>query len=138
MGWSVGAAIGAALAGAERVVCLLGDGSFFVRSSGLAVARSLGVPVLFVVAENGEFGTTRTRHPTGSSDPALLPEFDARAVAEAWGIPAVRVDERVSFEVQLRTQINTVGPRLIVAKVSRGDATMQGRLTGVPWLDRGR
>ena len=56
LGWGVGAALGAKLAAPDRlVIATLGDGAYMFGNptAGHQVARAMGLPVLFIVFNNG-------------------------------------------------------------------------------------
>lgn len=56
MGWAVPAALGAKLGRPESpVVCLTGDGGFRSTTTSLAVAVEAGIPVVWVILNNGGF-----------------------------------------------------------------------------------
>ena len=72
LGWSLGAALGAKLAAPDRpVICTVGDGSYMFGNPTPAhwVARAHGLPVLFIVFDNGGWGAvraaTRMMYPNG-------------------------------------------------------------------------
>ena len=56
LGWGVGAAMGAKLANPDRpVVAVLGDGSAMMTVQGLWTAANEGIPVVYVVCNNGAY-----------------------------------------------------------------------------------
>jgi acetolactate synthase-1/2/3 large subunit len=62
MAWGFPAALGIALARpADRVVCLSGDGSFWMVAHDLETAVRERIPVVTVVADNFAYGNTRDR-----------------------------------------------------------------------------
>jgi len=62
MAWGFPAALGMALARPEqRVVCLSGDGSFWMVAQDLETAVRERIPVVTVVANNSAYGNTRDR-----------------------------------------------------------------------------
>jgi len=62
MAWGFPAALGVALARPrERVVCLSGDGSFWMVAQDLETAVRENIPVVTVVANNFAYGNTRDR-----------------------------------------------------------------------------
>jgi acetolactate synthase I/II/III large subunit len=136
MGWAFGAAMGAALAAPEvPVVAYVGDGSFHVQGLSLAVAARLGVRVLFVVAENGVYASTRRRHAVGADDPAALPALDLVAVAEACGVEAVRCDDSRRLRAAVDEFRAGSGPRVVVVPTGTTDPVASGRVTGLGFLD---
>ncbi|MEV0388295.1 thiamine pyrophosphate-binding protein [Nonomuraea sp. NPDC050643] len=65
MAWGFPAALGVQLARpAERVICLSGDGSFWMVAQDLETAVRERVPVVTVVADNYAYGNTRDRQRT--------------------------------------------------------------------------
>jgi len=74
LGWGLGAALGAKLAAPDRlVITVVGDGSYMFGNPTPAhlVANNLGLPVLFIVANNGKWGAveraTRAMYPDGAA-----------------------------------------------------------------------
>jgi len=60
MGYAVGAAYGAKLGAPERPVCgIVGDGSFVMSCGELATAVSLGLSLIYVVFNDGQFNALR-------------------------------------------------------------------------------
>ncbi len=136
MGWSLGAALGAALAQpGRRVVAYLGDGSFHMQGLSLSLATRLNLPVLFVVGLNGVYASSRKRHPAGPQDPALLPECDIPAVARACGVSARRCADFASLQAEVTAWAAAPAPLLIAVDVGIEDPSLAGLKTGIPSLD---
>ncbi len=117
MGYGVPAAIAAALLKPDRtVVCVAGDGCFTMALSDLATAAAHQLNILFIVVNNGSYGTIRmhqeARYPGRVHGTALRnPNFVE--LATACGIRAVRIDSTAAFAEALRSALASPGPRLI-------------------------
>lgn len=59
LGWGTGASTGVALASAEPVTCVLGDGALRFGLHGLWTAVAEKLPITFVILDNGGYGSTR-------------------------------------------------------------------------------
>ena len=60
MGYGVPAAVAAKLVHPDRiVVCFSGDGDFLMNGQELATAVQYGLPMVFLVVNNGMYGTIR-------------------------------------------------------------------------------
>jgi acetolactate synthase-1/2/3 large subunit len=98
MGYDLPAAVGAAVARrGRRVICLAGDGSLQMNIQELATVRHHRLPVKLFVLDNGGYVSIRTTQNnffgatigSGPEDGISFPDYGA--VAEAYGIPAVRL-----------------------------------------------
>ncbi|WP_372632027.1 thiamine pyrophosphate-binding protein [Cohnella sp.] len=95
MGSGIGSAIGSKLAEPERpVVCLTGDGCFFMHGMEILTAKELGLPILFVVMNNARLGMVYHGHSLQFK--RTHPSFEQEAVniaamGEAMGIPSYRI-----------------------------------------------
>ncbi|THF74142.1 thiamine pyrophosphate-binding protein [Cohnella fermenti] len=97
MGSGIGSAIGSKLAEPERpVVCITGDGCFFMHGMEILTAKEHGLPILFVVVNNARLGMVyhghslqfKRTHPSFEQE-----EVDISEMAAAMGIPSYRVSE---------------------------------------------
>ncbi len=132
MGYAVPAAIAAKLAFPEReVVCVAGDGCFLMSSQELATARALNLGILFLVVNNGWYGTIRmhqeARFP-GRSVGTALENPDFVAMARAFGLEAWRVTATADFAAALAAARGQPGPSLIELVTSIEDIAPGRRL----------
>jgi benzoylformate decarboxylase len=100
LGWGIGAAVGTKLGAPERpVVAVLGDGCATFGLQGLWSAARYGVPVAFLVMDNGEYRTlkdTLDRRKSRSTAQGRYvgldlrpPELDWSAAGRTFGVPVV-------------------------------------------------
>ena len=117
MGYGVPAAIAAKLAFPKReVVSVAGDGCFMMNGQELATAAQYGLKILFIVVNNGMYGTIRMhqeRHyPTRESGTALTnPDFVT--LARAYGLHAERVEATADFAAAFDRAQGAAGSALI-------------------------
>ncbi|KCV60715.1 thiamine pyrophosphate-binding protein [Bordetella bronchiseptica] len=101
MGYGVPAAIAAKLAAPTRaVVCFAGDGCFMMNGQELATAIQYDAAVVFIIVNNGMFGTIRMHqemHYPGRVSGTSLRNPDFVALAKAYGAHAERVAHHDGF-----------------------------------------
>jgi acetolactate synthase-1/2/3 large subunit len=101
MGYGVPAGIAAKLLQPERdVIVIAGDGDFMMSANELITAARYGANVIFVVVDNGQYGTIRMHqardYPGRPSGTALVnPDF--AAYAESMGCRGLRVERTGDF-----------------------------------------
>lgn len=132
MGYAVPAAIAAKLEHPEReVVCVAGDGCFLMASQELATAAALELGILFLVVNNGSYGTIRmhqeNRFP-GRTIGTNLRNPDFAALARAYGLHAARVGTTAGFAPALAAARAAGGPALIEVLTSVDDIAPGRRL----------
>jgi len=98
------------------VVCVAGDGCFLMSSQELATAAALKLSMIFLVVNNGCYGTIRmhqaARFPARPMATTLSnPDFVA--LGRAFGLGAWRVTETSEFAAALREARAHRGPALI-------------------------
>jgi acetolactate synthase I/II/III large subunit len=117
MGYDLPAAIGAAVARrGRRVVCLAGDGSLQLNIQELQTVRHHQLPVKLFVLDNGGYLSIRTTQQnffgatigSGPNDGVSFP--DHAAVAAAYGIPAVRLEEPGALDEAIDGVLESQGP----------------------------
>ena len=105
MGYGVPAAIAAKLTHPDRtVVAVAGDGCFMMSAQELATARHHGAAVIWLVVNNGMYGTIRMHQERSFperviSTPLTNPDFVAYAAA--FGIPGEAVRQTEDFPAAL-------------------------------------
>ncbi|UCF21106.1 MAG: thiamine pyrophosphate-binding protein [Gemmatimonadota bacterium] len=150
MGYSVPAAIGAALACPDRrAVALAGDGAFLMTGLELLTAAQLGIPVTVLVLRDGElaqiaqFQQTALARKTASQ----LPDYDLAAFGQAVGVEYLELKDPKHTAAILREAhaIHDAGrPVLLEVAVDYSQAThftrgvVRTNLGRLPWRDRAR
>jgi acetolactate synthase-1/2/3 large subunit len=101
MGYGVPAGIAAAILHPERqVVVVAGDGDFLMAAGELATVVHEGVTPLFVVMDNGQYGTIRMHQAKdfpGRPSGTRLTNPDFAALARSFGLHAETVQETGAF-----------------------------------------
>jgi acetolactate synthase-1/2/3 large subunit len=134
MGYAVPAAIAAKLAHPQtEVVCVAGDGCFLMSAQELATAAALNLRILFLVVNNGAYGTIRmhqeNRFP-GRTVATELANPDFVALARAYGLAAWKVAATHEFAAALAAARAHAGPALIELVTSIEDISPGRRLKG--------
>ena len=98
LGYALPATVGAAFARPqERVVGLVGDGSFGMSGTELATIASLHLPITIILFNNGSFGWIKMLQRLYYDKRYLGVDFtgkmDAARIAEAFGIRGVRITD---------------------------------------------
>ncbi len=135
MGYAVPAAIAAKLVHPEReVVCVAGDGCFLMAAQELATAAALALPIVFLVVNNGAYGTIRmhqeSRFP-GRRVATDLVNPDFVALARAYGLAGFRVAATADFPAALSAARAHAGPALIELQTSIEDIAPGRRLSAL-------
>jgi len=124
LGWALPAAVGAALAKpGRRIVAILGDGSSLYSIQGLWTAVQLGLPISFIVLDNGAYAAMDqfSRYLGFAGAPSFaLPGIDFVRVAEAFGARGVRVDRAAALEAAFATSFASPTPTLVDVAVDDG------------------
>jgi acetolactate synthase I/II/III large subunit len=125
MGFGVPAAVAAKITAPDReVVAVAGDGDFLMTGQELATAAQYGAAVIFMVIDNGSYGTIRMhqeRDYPGRVIATDLANPDFAAYARAFGAWATRVDDTAAFPEALRLARAAGGPALIHLKTEVRD-----------------
>ncbi len=101
MGYSVPSAVSAAITHPRRtVLCFAGDGCFLMNGQELATAMQYGAKPIFLVVNNGMYGTIRMHqereYPTRVSGTGLTnPDF--AALARAYGLHGEAIERTADF-----------------------------------------
>ena len=118
MGSGIGSAIGSKLAEPERpVVCITGDGCFFMHGLEILTAKEYNLPILFVVMNNARLGMVyhghslqfRRTHPSFEQE-----SINISAMAAAMNIPSYRVNELQDINQDvINNLMNVNGPAIL-------------------------
>jgi acetolactate synthase-1/2/3 large subunit len=136
MGWAVPAAIGAKLARPDRqVACIVGDGDFLMTGQEIGVCAQHGIPVVFLVQNNGGYMSIRggqrkimDRHllseftefsRNGGDDPYVV---DIAAYGRSFGIESTKVESAEELQPALERALASEGPALVEVPTSRDAA----------------
>ena len=118
MGYGVPAAVAAQLRDPQaRVVCAVGDGGFMMTGNEMISAVQRRLPILILLSNNGGYGSIRVhqdREYPGRHAGTSLVNPDFVRIAQAFGMPAERVDASEQIEPALRRGLAAGdGPYLI-------------------------
>ncbi len=130
MGYGVPAGIAAAILHPGRqVVVLAGDGDFLMSVGDLATVVHEGVKPLFIVMDNGQFGTIRmhqARDFPGRQSGTALSNPDFAALARSFGLHGETVRDTAAFAPALARSLGK--PALIHVLVDRQEISPGKRL----------
>jgi acetolactate synthase-1/2/3 large subunit len=117
MGFGLPASIGACLgADRRRTICVEGDGSFNMNAQELETVRRLQLPIKIFVINNMGYASIRAsqenyfHHLVAADSTSGLSLPDARKVAEAYGLPSLRITTQQDLRQQIRSVLETPGP----------------------------
>jgi acetolactate synthase-1/2/3 large subunit len=121
MGWAIGAAVGIASGNHQcPVVCITGDGSYLMNGQEITVAAELGLPVLFVVLNDGALGMVKHGQRLAGAEPIgfELPQVDYAAIAHAMGIPGHVVRSPADFDaLDIEAMLRRPGPTMLDVRI---------------------
>ena len=125
MGCGIPMSIGVCLAGGRhRAVCVDGDGGFQFNIQELATVRHLDLPIKFFILDNDGYASIRASQTAFFGAPQL--GCDGRTglmipplakLAEAYGIPFVRIARQENLREQVRQVLDMPGPVLCDVEV---------------------
>ena len=119
MGFALPAALSAKLNYPELpVVALMGDGGFLMTCGELATAKRLNLKIVFIVLVDGSLSLIRIKQ--GKKDYDSTYGTNLNAVPEEptnhyFGVPVIRVNNRVSYQKALNDSVKINGPLVIEA-----------------------
>ena len=121
MGYGVPAAVAAKLVHPDRIVVSFnGDGCFMMNGQELATAVQHNANVIFLVIDNGMYGTIRMhqeRHYPGRVSATDLRNPDFAALAKAYGAHGESVDKTEDFAPAFERALKAGRPALIAVKL---------------------
>lgn len=118
MGFGLPAAIGAALANpGKQVICISGDGSFFMNIQELATLCDLNLNVKIFLMNNGHLGLVRQQQEMFYGKNYFASRFessaDFSAISKGFGIESACLPEEGDFTRIIREAMSVKGPCLI-------------------------
>lgn len=118
MGTAIGTAIGMALANSsEPIVCITGDGCFFMHGMEILTAKEYNLPILFIVMNNSRLGMVyhghalqyKRVHSRFEQKPVNIAE-----IARAMDLPSLRIEKMEDIQEQsLKALLTGQGPALL-------------------------
>ncbi|MFZ3118165.1 MAG: thiamine pyrophosphate-dependent enzyme, partial [Variovorax sp.] len=133
MGYGVPAAIAAKLRHPERqVICLAGDGCFLMTSQELATVKRHGLAIVFIVFNNGMYGTIRMHQEVNYPGRPIGTDLcnpDFVAYAQSFGLGAERVARSEDFAPALARALAADGAALIELVIETEVLTPRASLT---------
>jgi benzoylformate decarboxylase len=118
LGFSLGAAIGIALAEREkRIIALIGDGSAMYAIQGLWSAAQNRLPIIFVILNNRRYAALEEFKDHFEMDRVVgtqLPDIDFVMIAKGQGVPGRRVEQAKDLAPAIREALkHEQGPILL-------------------------
>lgn len=116
LGYAIGGVVGAAMAArpGQRVVAMMGDGSFGMSCGDLETISRVGAPVVVILCNNGSFGWIKELqhlyHDRRYYSVDFSTETDYGAIARAFGFKSARVADPNDLEGAMRTALADGGP----------------------------
>jgi len=135
MGYGVPAGVAAGIVHPDRpVVAFSGDGCFLMNGQEIATAAQYGLNVVFIVVNNGMYGTIRMhqerRYPARVSGTELInPDFSA--LAKAYGLHGEVVERTEDFADAFNRAQAAEGPALIELRVDAEGITPAATISGL-------
>ena len=125
MGFALPAAMGAKLGAPEKeVVAVIGDGGYQMTVQELGTIMQYKIPVKILVLNNSFLGMVRQwqqlfHEKRYSFTEMINPDFVK--IAEAYAIPAAKVEKRENLQEAIRTMLDAKGPYFLEAVVGKED-----------------
>lgn len=118
LGYAIPATVGAAYARPnERIIGLVGDGSFGMSGTELLTIASLRLPITLILFNNGSFGWIKMLQKLYFGERYLGVDFsdhlDGAAIAAAMGIHSVRIKHPDQLVAAIDESLNSDGPVFI-------------------------
>ncbi len=130
MGWSIGAAVGAAVANPEApMLCIVGDGSYLMSAQEITVASQQGVPVVFILLNDAAMGMVMHGQRLGGQESIgwELNSINYAAQVQAMGINAhvIETPEQLS-DIDWNDLFSRQGPTLLDVRIDKNEVPPMG------------
>ena len=121
MGFGLPAAVGATFGAPDRTVCaFMGDGGLQMNIQELGTIMEQKAPVKVILLNNNFLGNVRQWQAMffgGRYSFTPMENPDYMKIAEAYGIPSIRVEKREDLQAAIQQMLNTDGPFILEACV---------------------
>lgn len=136
MAWSLGAAVGTAIANPTVPnLCILGDGSFLMSAQEITVAAQHQLPVVFLVLNDAAMGMVKHGQRLGGQESIgwELNEIDYAALARSMGINGHVISTPAELEqLDFDQLFHRKGPSLLDVRIDREEVPpMADRIAGL-------
>jgi len=135
MGYGVPAGVAAKLVHPDRpVIAFAGDGDFMMNGQELATAMQYGAKTIFIVINNGMFGTIRMhqeRHYPGRISGTELHNPDFAALARAYGAHGEVVTKTEDFEAAFERAWNAGTAALLELRIDPDSVSPRATLSSI-------
>ena len=135
MGYGVPSAVAAKLVHPDRpVVSFSGDGDFLMNGQEIATAMQYGLAIIFIVVNNGMYGTIRMhqeRDYPGRVFGTELKNPDFAALARAYGLQGEVVEKTADFEAAFERAWNAKTSALLELRIDPDAITPRTTLTAI-------
>lgn len=130
MGWSIGAAIGSAIANPSApTLCIVGDGSYLMSAQEITVAAQHQLPVVFLVLNDAAMGMVMHGQRLGNQESIgwELNEINYAALAQAMGIDGIVITAPAQLdELDWAKLFSKQGPTMIDVRIDRNEVPPMG------------
>ena len=136
MAWSIGAAIGSAIANRNApTICIVGDGSYLMSAQEITVAAQQHLPIIFMVLNDAAMGMVMHGQILGNQESIgwELNEINYAALALAMGIDGIIIETPAQLdELNFNALFNKSGPTLIDVRIDRNEVPpIDARIKGL-------
>lgn len=136
MAWSIGAAIGSAIANREApTLCIVGDGSYLMSAQEITVAAQHQLPIVFIVLNDAAMGMVMHGQRMGNQESIgwELNTINYAALAQAMGVNGIVIESPDELDaLDLEALFYKNGPTLIDVRIDRNEVPPMGdRIKGL-------
>lgn len=136
MAWSVGAAIGSAVANREApTLCIVGDGSYLMSAQEITVAAQQKLPIVFLILNDSAMGMVMHGQKMGNQESIgwELTEVNFAGMAKAMGVDGVVVETPEQLDaLDFSALFANAGPTLLDVRIDRNEVPPMGdRIKGL-------
>ena len=136
MAWSIGAAIGSAVANRTApTLCIVGDGSYLMSAQEITVAAQQQLPVVFLVLNDAAMGMVMHGQRLGNQESIgwELNKVNYAALAQAMGVDGIVIETPTELDaIDFPALFSKTGPTLIDVRIDRNEVPPMGdRIKGL-------